>query len=102
MMSSCSCFARRVKRISQNPQSCNFNHLATVHGVVFTLGHLRGPESPSNHQAQACDQAAWTGVNRQPGNRSPCARRGAGRAQYPDFLDTTYRDARNNLAYDMK
>ncbi|KJC51958.1 hypothetical protein [Bradyrhizobium sp. LTSP857] len=23
-------------------------------------------------------------------------------AQYPDFLDTTYRDARNNLAYYMK
>ncbi|WP_092026001.1 hypothetical protein [Bradyrhizobium sp. OK095] len=23
-------------------------------------------------------------------------------AQYPDFLETTYRDARNNLAYDMK
>jgi hypothetical protein len=22
-------------------------------------------------------------------------------AQYPDFLETTYRDARNNLAYDM-
>jgi hypothetical protein len=23
-------------------------------------------------------------------------------AQYPDFLETTYRDARNNLAYCMK
>jgi len=23
-------------------------------------------------------------------------------AQYPDFLETTYRDARNNLAYYMK
>jgi hypothetical protein len=90
----------------------NFNHFTTVHGVVFAFSN-RPQRARQNASDEAIRQAIITSVKfegaaeahfKWDGDFWQCVVRAVAQAaaQYPDFLDTTYRDARNNLAYYMK